>query len=136
MPNVEPDAVPVIRKHRLRDGESAVALGYPLGQPFNVTSGLISSTGGERGLVWTTCSISPGNSGGPLFLQRQALLAGLNTLIMIGDLPPGIAQNLNGAEPAEELVVPLQAGRTEKWVWASDLRERVLELVKMVPVRD
>src|SRR5262249_50013806 len=95
--NVTPDAVPVIRKHRLRDGEAAVALGYPLAQPFSVTTGVISSTAGESGAVWTTCPISSGN-GGPLFLQRRGMLAGLNTFAK--DRPGQVAQNLNGAEPA------------------------------------
>jgi hypothetical protein len=134
MENVAPDAVPIIRKHRLRDGEPAVALGYPLGKPYNVSTGVISSTGGERGAVWTTCALSNGNSGGPLFLQRRGMLVGLNTFI---STPEGaIAQNLNGAEPAEELVAPIQAGRTDKWIWAPDLKEIVIELVKQVPVRD
>jgi S1-C subfamily serine protease len=134
MENVTPDTVPVIRKHRLRDGEAAVALGYPLAQPFSVTAGVISSTAGESGAVWTTCPISSGNSGGPLFLQRGGLLAGLNTFARGRE--GAIAQNLNGAEPAEELVGPLQAGRTEKWIWAPDLKDIVTELVKLVPLRD
>jgi S1-C subfamily serine protease len=130
MDKAAPDAVPIVRKNRLKDGELAVALGYPRGLDYKVSPGAISGTSGELGAVWTTCPISPGNSGGPLFLQRQGLLAGLNTFNLRD------SQNLNGAEPAEELVVPIKEGRTDKWIWASDLKYDVVELAKLVPVRD
>jgi S1-C subfamily serine protease len=128
--NAPPDAVRVARQDKLHDGEAAVAMGYPLGVQLNTTPGIISNHRGESGQVWTTCPISPGNSGGPLFLQRGGLLAGLNS----GTFVKG--QNFNGAVPAEQIVSALREGRTDNWVWAAELREDVIRLAKMVPLAD
>jgi hypothetical protein len=146
--NARPGSVTIVRRHGLHDGEGAVALGYPLGLDYKVSPGAISGTSGEQGAVWTTCPINPGNSGGPLFVQRGGYLAGLNTFKKLQAVPVldakgnmvGVkgkdTQNLNGAEPAEEIVVPLQNGRTEKWIWSADLKDIVLDLAKLVSVKD
>jgi S1-C subfamily serine protease len=148
MDNVRADAVRIIRKDRLHDGEPAVALGYPLGLDYKVSPGFISGTSLEEGAVWTTCPINPGNSGGPLFLERGSYLAGLatfkkNQVIPVVDEQQKLVdvnikdtQNLNGAEPAEELVLSLQNGRTDKWIWAMDLKDLVTELARKVSVGD
>jgi hypothetical protein len=46
--------------------------------------------------------------------------------------PQRVAQNMNGAVPAEEIVLALQEGRTDNWVWTPTLKPVVLELGKMV----
>jgi S1-C subfamily serine protease len=130
MDNAQPDAVAVVRQKSLRDGESAVAIGFPLGIQPSTTNGIISNPRGESGLVWTTCPISPGNSGGPLFIQRNGLLAGLNT----GSFVDG--QNFNGAVPAEQIVFALREGHTSDWVWKQELKDDVVELAKKVPLVD
>ena len=119
-----------MRQDRLRDGEAAVAMGYPLGKHLSTTTGIISNHRGDSGLVWTNCPISPGNSGGPLFLQRGGLLAGLNTESFVK------GQNFNGAVPAEQIVSALHEGRTDNWVWDPELRDDVLRLAKSVPLSD
>jgi hypothetical protein len=147
--NVPPWRIEVIRKRHLKDGEPAVALGYPLGLAFFTTDGCISSTSGEEGYIWTTCSISSGNSGGPLFLKRGGKLVGLNTMGLtppatvgfdekgrVVAQPRAVVQNMNGAVPAEEIVLSLQEGRTDNWVWTPTLKPVVLELGKMVVLKD
>ena len=124
--NAVPDAVSVARQDRLRDGEAAVAMGYPLGLQLNTTPGIISNHRGDDGLVWTNCPMSPGNSGGPLFLQRRGLLAGLNSE------SAAKGQSMNGAVPAEQIIVSLQEGHIDNWVWNSELRDDVLRLVARV----
>ncbi len=96
------EAVVVVRQADLRQGEPAVALGNPLGIEFVTSEGLISiSKAAVAGdMIGTSCPISPGNSGGPLFLVRHGYLAGINTA---GFHEEGV-QNLNFAEPAEAAV--------------------------------
>ncbi|HEX5272568.1 MAG TPA: GYF domain-containing protein [Gemmataceae bacterium] len=130
MDNARPENLSVARQDHIHDGEAAVAMGYPLGLPLNTTTGVITNHRGESGMVWTNCSISPGNSGGPLFLQRGGLLAGLNT----GFIPKG--QNVNSAVPAEQIVGALGEGRTDSWVWEPELREDVVRLAKMVRLNE
>ncbi len=128
--NAPTDAIHVARQDSMRDGEAAVAIGYPLGVQLNTTPGIISNSRGDGGLVWTTCPISPGNSGGPLFLQRRGLLAGLNTESLVK------GQSLNGAVPAEQIVGALREGRTDNWIWEPQLRDNVLRLAAIVPLED
>lgn len=127
-------SIPILRKRALHQGEGAVALGNPLDLEFFTSNGVISSTSGEGGLIWTSCPISSGNSGGPLFVNRRGILVGVNTL----SLRPtqGVAQNLNGAVPAEEIVDSLHRRLADSWVWAMDLKDDVLELADLVPLED
>lgn len=129
-----PAAVPVLRKKTLRQGEEAVALGNPLGLPFFTSSGLISSTSSAGGFIWTTCPVSKGNSGGPLFLKRRGLLVGINTL-KLGDLGMGV-ENLNASIPAEEVPVSLQGPQQDSWSWNESHKDRVLALAKLVPLEE
>jgi S1-C subfamily serine protease len=130
----KPSSIPILRKRALHQGEGAVALGNPLDLEFFTSNGVISSTSGEGGLIWTSCPISSGNSGGPLFINRRGVLVGINTL----SLRPkqGEAQNVNGAVPAEEIVDSVHRRLADNWVWAMDLKDDVLELADMVPLED
>lgn len=58
--------------------------------------------GQRRGLIQTSCPISPGNRGGPLFLTRQGLLAGVNTAKLVESGMEGIGFAL----PAELALDP------------------------------
>jgi S1-C subfamily serine protease len=127
-----PSALPILRKKGVLQGETAVALGNPLGLEFFTSTGAISSTSGEGGVIWMTCPISGGNSGGPLFLARKGKLVGINTLSLVHPT----AQNLNGSVPAEEIVASLHLRQTDSWVWSPDLKETVLELVDMIPLEN
>lgn len=127
----EPFAIPIVRRRSLIQGERAVAIGNPLGKEFYTTDGLITSTRGESDMIWTNCAMSPGNSGGPLFLSRYGFLAGLNT--------SGyriVAQNLNAAVAAEDIILSLQSPRGEAWHWQPTLKDTVTELARLIPVAE
>jgi len=123
--------VRVIKQRSLKQGESAVALGNPRGLEFFTSSGVISSTSGEMGYIWTTCPLSSGNSGGPLILSRRGLLAGITTIASSGKLP-GVSQNLNGAVPAEDIILSLRNRQSDSWIWAHDLKELTFDLAELV----
>jgi serine protease DegQ len=67
----------------LNIGDRVLALGYPHGLPFTMTSGTISSDPHPREYytaVQTEAPINPGNSGGPL-LAMDGTVVGMNTFI-------------------------------------------------------
>ena len=69
---------------RVREGESVIALGFPLdlGESMSVTRGIVSAVrtlGGVK-YVQTDAAINPGNSGGPL-LSDKGEVVGMNTFI-------------------------------------------------------
>ncbi len=72
---------------RLEVGQSAIAIGNPLGFERTVTRGVVSAVnrtvGGSDmdGLIQTDASINPGNSGGPL-LDSSGQVIGINTLVV------------------------------------------------------
>ncbi len=70
-------------------GDSAIAIGYPLGLDRTVTAGIVSGLGREieapngyriDRVLQTDAPINPGNSGGPL-LDAQARVIGVNSQI-------------------------------------------------------
>ncbi len=69
---------------RVREGESVIALGFPLdlGESMSVTRGIVSAirTLGDVKFVQTDAAINPGNSGGPLLNDRGEVV-GMNTFI-------------------------------------------------------
>ncbi|MBW4618878.1 MAG: trypsin-like peptidase domain-containing protein [Cyanosarcina radialis HA8281-LM2] len=99
---------------RLRSGEWAIAIGNPLGLDNTVTTGIISGTGRNSGLVGipdkrvsfiqTDAAINPGNSGGPL-LNSSGEAIGMNTAIIQRAQGLGFAIPINTAKDiADELV--------------------------------
>jgi S1-C subfamily serine protease len=70
---------------KLLEGQDIVAMGYPLGQPFTVTKGIISGLGfrgnGFIQFQQHDAAVNPGNSGGPLF-NMQGEVVGINTQIV------------------------------------------------------
>lgn len=93
------------RSDDLMVGETAIAIGNPLGYQHTVTAGVISALdrtlelGNDvsfQGLIQTDASINPGNSGGPL-LNVLGKLIGINTAIR------GDAQNIGFAIPVDQL---------------------------------
>lgn len=85
-------------------GETAIAIGSPLGLKKTVTAGVISALGrtirdGDRVLndfIQTDASINPGNSGGPL-LNIDGEVIGINSAIIAS------AQNIGFAIPADKV---------------------------------
>jgi serine protease Do len=67
----------------VREGETVVAIGHPLGYSYTVSKGIVSSKGRRyRNIDYlqTDAPINPGNSGGPL-LNEQGDVIGINTWI-------------------------------------------------------
>jgi serine protease Do len=76
----------------LQVGQTAIAIGNPLGFERTVTTGIISAIGRSLGrgldqLIQTDAAINPGNSGGPL-LNSLGQVVGINTAV-IRDVPTG-----------------------------------------------
>lgn len=98
-----------VRTDLPRQGETALALGSPLGLENTVTAGIVSAVGRELpgegpgsplGLIQTDAPISPGNSGGAL-VDGQGRLMGLNEIY----IPPRTgAVSLGFAIPAATVV--------------------------------
>jgi 2-alkenal reductase len=92
----------------LNPGETAIAIGSPLGDFKNtVTEGVISATGRSidtgngyqmEGLLQTDAAINPGNSGGPL-VDLAGRVIGINTLIVRGSGNGAVAEGLGFAIP-------------------------------------
>ena len=87
----------------LQIAERVLVLGYPYGYPFNVTEGIISSTGqlvGGTRYVQTDAAINPGNSGGPMVLPDGKII-GVTTCKLTN------AENMGFSLPAEILSAEL-----------------------------
>lgn len=98
--------------NQLQVGETAVAIGNPLGLEFQrtVTSGIISAlnrtisietdqgTNYMEDLIQTDASINPGNSGGPL-LNAKGEVVGINTVKVTSAEAIGFAIPINVARP-------------------------------------
>ncbi|MEM6452043.1 MAG: HhoA/HhoB/HtrA family serine endopeptidase [Cyanobacteria bacterium P01_D01_bin.105] len=95
-----------VNEDELLPGETAIAIGNPLGLDNTVTVGIISATGRSSGqvgipdkrvdFIQTDAAINPGNSGGPLLNARGEVI-GMNTAIISG------AQGLGFAIPMEDV---------------------------------
>lgn len=93
-----------VSESELLPGETAIAIGNPLGLDNTVTVGIVSATGrtsGQVGIpdnrtdfIQTDAAINPGNSGGPL-LNAKGEVIGMNTAIISG------AQGLGFAIPID-----------------------------------
>jgi len=100
---------------RIQVGETAVAIGNPLGLQFQrtVTAGIVSAVnrtisvttdGTENymeGLIQTDASINPGNSGGPLINLRGEVI-GINTVKVASAEGMGFAIPINITKPVIE----------------------------------
>ncbi len=92
----------------LKPGETAIAIGSPLGDFKNtVTEGVVSATGRSidtgngyqmEGLLQTDAAINPGNSGGPL-VDLAGEVIGVNTLIVRSSGNGSVAEGLGFAIP-------------------------------------
>ena len=102
---------------RLVVGQTAIAIGNPLGLDRTVTSGVISAVNRSprglelQGLIQTAAGINPGNSGGPL-LDSQGRVIGINTAILQGATGLGFAVPINLANDVVQQV--LTTGRVQR----------------------
>lgn len=83
-----PAFVPLADSDSIQPGETAIAIGSPLGDFRNsVTVGVVSalnrSVASMEGLIQTDAAINHGNSGGPL-LNLSGEVIGINTLVVRG----------------------------------------------------
>ena len=83
-----PAFVPLANSDAIQPGETAIAIGSPLGDFRNsVTVGVVSalnrSVASMEGLIQTDAAINHGNSGGPL-LNLKGEVIGINTLVVRG----------------------------------------------------
>lgn len=95
---------------RLVVGQTAIAIGNPLGLERTVTSGVISAVNRSprgfelQGLIQTDAAINPGNSGGPL-LDSNGRVIGINTAILQGTTGLGFAVPINLANDVVQQVL-------------------------------
>jgi 2-alkenal reductase len=105
-----PSIAPIGNSDDLKPGETAIAIGSPLGDFKNtVTVGVISGIGRSievnenyqmEGLIQTDAAINQGNSGGPL-VNLAGEVVGINTLIVRGNgYGSAVAEGLGFAIPA------------------------------------
>ncbi|KAB8140914.1 PDZ domain-containing protein [Chloroflexia bacterium SDU3-3] len=83
-----PAYVPLADSDKIQPGQTAIAIGSPLGDFRNsVTVGVVSALNRQvssmEGLIQTDAAINHGNSGGPL-LNLQGEVIGINTLVVRG----------------------------------------------------
>ena len=85
---------------KLQVGQTAIAIGNPLGLEQTLTHGVVSALNRKispddvEGFIQTDAAINPGNSGGPL-LDSQGRVIGINTAVLRGNE----AQSLGFAVP-------------------------------------
>jgi S1-C subfamily serine protease len=103
-----------INQAELLPGETAIAIGNPLGLDNTVTVGIVSATGrtsnqvgiSDRRIdfIQTDAAINPGNSGGPLLNARGEVI-GMNTAIISGAQGLGFAIPIGDVERISEQIV-------------------------------
>jgi len=98
--------LPIGDSDALRQGETVIAIGSPLGEFKNsVTVGVVSALNrnlgpdAPEGLIQTDAAINRGNSGGPLLNMRGEII-GINTLVVRGDPNAGSAEGLGFSIPS------------------------------------
>ena len=120
-------AAPLGDSDRLEVGQTAVAIGNPLGLERTVTSGVVSAVnrdprgiGVATGLIQTDAAINPGNSGGPL-LDSSGRVIGINTAMLAGTTGLGFAIPINVATDVMQQI--LDTGRVRRAFIGIDFRD-------------
>ena len=105
VPLTDAPVAPTGDSDRLSVGQSAIAIGNPLGLDRTVTTGVVSAVNRtirglplEAALIQTDAAINPGNSGGPL-LDSQGRVIGINTVVLRDPEGQGAAAGLGFAVP-------------------------------------
>ena len=105
VPLTDAPVAPTGDSDRLSVGQSAIAIGNPLGLDRTVTTGVVSAVNRtirglplEAALIQTDAAINPGNSGGPL-LDSQGRVIGINTVVLRDPEGQGAAPGLGFAVP-------------------------------------
>jgi len=126
---------------RLQVGQSAIAIGNPLGLERTVTTGVISATNRSPrgielgGLIQTDAAINPGNSGGPL-LDSQGRVVGINTAIYQGTTGLGFAVPINLAnDVVRQVLTTGVVRRAYLGINYQDIEPEIAEYYRL-PVRE
>jgi S1-C subfamily serine protease len=134
-------AAPLADSDELEVGQTAIAIGNPIGLERTVTTGIVSAVNRSPrgfelgGLIQTDAAINPGNSGGPL-VDSQGRVIGINTVIVQGTTGLGFAVPINLARDiAEQLLTTGRIRRTVLGIVPDDL---IPELAQQygLPVRE
>lgn len=91
---------PVMSAAEINSGDAVFVIGHPEGLNFSLSTGIVSRLAGNRTLQ-ISAPISPGNSGGPVYDSRGALLAIVSYTFNKAIAPN--AENLNFAVEADVL---------------------------------
>ena len=129
---------------RLQAGQTAIAIGNPLGLERTVTTGVVSAVNRSPrgfqfgGLIQTDAAINPGNSGGPL-LDSRGQVVGINSAILSGSggsIGLGFAIPLNVArDVAEQILTTGRVSYAYLGVGTSDITAELLRVWRL-PVRE
>ena len=119
---------------RLEVGQTAVAIGNPLGLDRTVTSGVVSAVNRDprgvaiaAGLIQTDAAINPGHSGGPL-LDSSGRVIGINTAILAGTTGLGFAVPINVAVDVMQQI--LTTGRVRRAQLGVESRDITPEIAR------
>lgn len=134
-------AAPLADSDQLEVGQTAIAIGNPIGLERTVTTGVVSAVNRSPrgfelgGLIQTDAAINPGNSGGPL-LDSQGRVVGINTVIVQGTTGLGFAIPINLARDIAEQL--LTTGRIRRAILGIVPDDLIPELAQQynLPVRE
>jgi serine protease Do len=132
---------PLADSDQLEVGQTAIAIGNPIGLERTVTTGIVSAVNRSPrgfelgGLIQTDAAINPGNSGGPL-VDSQGRVIGINTVIVQGTTGLGFAVPINLARDIVEQL--LSTGRIRRTVLGIIPDDLIPELAQQynLPVRE
>lgn len=103
-------AAQIADSDQIEVGQTAIAIGNPMGLQGTVTTGVVSAVNRQRGpddfvgFVQTDAAINPGNSGGPL-LDSTGRVVGINTWIIGRATGLGFAVPINVAKDVANQVL-------------------------------
>lgn len=89
--------LPMGNSDNLKPNSEVQAAGFPLRKGFQMTTGYVS--GRLPNQVQIDAAVNPGNSGGPLILVESSEVVA----VVIAQIAPDAAQNVNFASPLEEM---------------------------------
>lgn len=132
--------VPMADSDKLVVGQTAIAIGNPMGLDGTVTTGVVSATERQRslddfvGFIQTDAAINPGNSGGPL-LDSYGRVIGMNTWIISRATGLGFAVPINVArDVAEQVMAKGKVSRAVLGVVPTSITEEVANRLQL-PVK-
>ena len=128
---------PLADSDHLDVGQTAIAIGNPMGLEGTVTTGVVSATNRQRsaddfvGFIQTDAAINPGNSGGPL-LDSRGRVMGINTWIIGKATGLGFAVPINVAKDvAQQVLATGQVRHAVLGIMTGSVTPEVAEQMKL-----